>query len=341
MASFGIGRWATMAVFASMLGACVTPAENEAKEPLPPPPKIVWNMPVEEALMAGINYGSDTLTDVKKLVKKRGEHKKTTEYVGDLLGDNMQKWEPNQMINATHLLMSQPEPLAIELFEGLVGSARPQAAQLGWQLAAAKASPSVARAIDKQLTTAVTTNDEDSILLPQMANAVAANRLKSAYTLVRRGLMMKGDEEYANAMAVLDPAKASEDFMEYLALAPAEELRQLTVSSVNTFTCVAILTHMQKNPPSIGNPNFDHIFLYAVSRNQGLQELAQNVIIGYVPKHTETLAQLLAKHPPWVQIAFLEDARQKMSPKVGLLLGELRNASAEADVVSEIDEIKF
>jgi hypothetical protein len=129
--------------------------------------------------------------------------------------------------------------------------------------------------------------------------------------------------------------------MTYLAQAPAEELRQLTLSSVNLYTAVAILKHLQKHPPNLANAYFDHLFLYAVSRNTGLAELAQLTVENFVPAHTDLVAMALARHPAWVQIAYLENARRRMNPKEGLLLGELKKVTSERDVIEEIDEAKF
>src|SRR5690606_4760486 len=134
--------------------------------------------------------------------------------------------------------------------------------------------------------------------------------------------------------------QASEDFLTYLALAPAEELRQLTLSSVNLYSCMIILKHMTYAPPSVANADFRHLFNYAVSRNNALAELAHAVLENYVPEHTDYLAQLLARQPVWVQMAYLENARRRMTPKVGLLLSELKKVSAQDDVISEIDEIR-
>ena len=69
--------------------------------------------------------------------------------------------------------------------------------------------------------------------------------------------------------------------------------------------------------------------------------MAQTLIEGFVPKRTELVAQFLAHQPAWVQIAYLENVRSRLSPKVGLLLSALKADTAENDVVEEINEIKF
>lgn len=320
--------------------ACTTPGEREAQE-RPQPPAIVWNMPLEDALKAGVDFGQQTLVDVQKLVKKRKEGPQASKILVSWISDNLAKWDPPQLINAGRLYMAQPGAIDADLFRELVRSERPLANQVGWQLAAVRPGETAARAVEAELTRALNENDETSVLIPQMANAVASNQLKSAYTLLRRGLMVKGDQEFAAAMMMLAPEQASEDFLVYLGQVPGEELRQLTLVTVDPYTCVGIMRHLIKVPPSVANPHFDHLYFYAVSRNIGLAELAQEVIESYVPQRTELLAQVLARQPTWVQMAYLESARRKRGAKIGLLLSELKKVSAEEDVIQEIDELKL
>lgn len=306
-----------------------------------PPPEIYANMPLNKALEAGIDYGGDTLTAVKKLIKRRQEGAKSAQLLEEALVKGALNYEQHQLMNAGHLYASSPRPISVKVFQALLDSGRGVARQVGWQLAAMKPSKDLARAVDAELTRAVAESDEDSVLVPQMANAARANNLKSTYTLMLQGLLRKGDEEYALAMIGMNAKKASDDFLQYLALANAEELRQLTMSTVNLYTCIAILKHQQSTPPSIGNLYFPHLYVYAVSRNTALAELAQKVLETQLPHNTELMAQALASQPVWVQIAYLGNARRNMNPKIGLLLGELKKTTAEQDVVQEIEEIKF
>ncbi|MCX6111305.1 MAG: hypothetical protein NTZ90_17045 [Proteobacteria bacterium] len=328
------------------LTACQTQAPNGGgkqaeKKDNKPPPVIYANMDLEKAVAAGIDFGGDTLTNVKRLIKRRNLTEPAYAMVAKVLHENIQSYEHNQLINAGHLYASLPLPVAPAMFHDLVGSGRPLAQQLGWQLAAVKPSPQLVKVIENELTRAIADNDEDSVLVPQMANAVRANHLRDAYTLLRQGLMSKGDEEFALGMIALNPSAASDDFLPYLALPPAEELRQLTMSSVNLYTCITILKHLQKVPPAAGKPGFDHLLFYAVSRNPTLAELAQGVLEQFLPEQTEYLAQMLARQPAWVQIAYVESARRRMNPKEGLLLSELKKSTSENDVVQEISELKF
>lgn len=334
----------TSLIFVMLLATgCLTTegGDKGAKDPLPPPPQITWDMPLDQALTAAIDHGGDTLDNVKKLLKRRNEYAAAGVFAAKAITDGIMKYEPHQLVNATHIFMLAPQPLDTTLFKALIASPRPLANQLGWQLAAAKPSLPIRAAIEAALTVAITDNEEDAMLLPQMANAIGANRLRSAYTWARQGLLKKGNEEFARAMIALDSKQASRDFLPYLAQVPAEELRQLTLSTINLYTCMVILQHFRRFPPDFGAAGFEQLFVYAVSRNGVLAEPAQAVIEGYVPKYAEGLAQLLGRQPAWVQVAYLENARRRLNPSVGLILSELKKVTAEEDVVREIDEIRL
>ena len=324
--------------------ACTTAEKADSTEVRTltmPPPKIDDQLPLELALKAGVDYGGDTLSAVKRLIKKRDQGVAAAALLRAMIHDNLQSYDHAQLINSGHLYAAMPVALQPEVFRELVGSGRVLAQQLGWQLAAVKPSEALAKAVDIELSRALAEGEDDSVMIPQMANAVRANHLGSAYTLMRVGLMAKGDEEFAQAMIHLDPQRASDDFLIYLAIPTAEELRQLSLSSINLYTSVVILRHLKAHPPTAGVTGFDHLFYFAVSRNLTLAEQAQSVLEQYIPQRTELLAQALAKMPGWVQIAYLESVRRHMSAKQGMLLSELQKTTAESDVVQEIKELKF
>jgi len=333
-----LGRFLAVVALAA-LNACVTTDMKKSEiSRAEPAPEIYADMPLEKALEAGINFGGRTLENVKKLVKSRGESARAAKLVENTLNQQTDL-QPHQMMNAAHIFITNSDRLEPAFFQKLVRSSRVPARMLGWQLAAGKPSKIIAEAIEAELTRAIDAGTEESTLVPQMANAVRANQIKSSYTVVRQGLMFNGSEEFVLAMAALDPDRASNDFLSYLAMVPPEELRQLTLSSVNLYSCIAILRHMRRHLPDTSAANFENLYFYSVSRNTGLAELAQEVLESYLPQNSEILAQMLAKHPVWVQMAYLESSRRRMNPKIGLLLGELRQATPERDVAREISEI--
>lgn len=325
-----------------MLTSCTGHSDDKSpQEPLAPAPEITASMPLDQAFTAAVNHGGETLTKVKTLLKKRHETDKAGQMALALLQKNPEGLESRQLINASHLVLASAVPLPAKLYSQMVSSSRPLARQLAWFMAARKPTPELARAIELELSRALTENDEDQVLLPQMAEAVAAHRLREAYTLVRQGLMKHGNEEFARTMIVLKPAVAANDFLSYLGQAPVEELRQLTMTSVNSYTCLVILKHLRRYPPELGRAGFEQLFAFAVSRNSAFADHAQVVLEAYVPQNTEVIGQLLARQPVWLQMAFLENTRRGMSTKLRMILSELKKATAEVDVAKEIEEIRL
>ncbi len=333
--------WKVALAMAVLSASCQTTTLTSERIELPPPPALTEKTPIDQVIQAGLDYGGDTLANAKKLIKRRGEGLRASERAKEVLLSNIEGKDQHQLVNAAHLYASVAIPLDPSLARKLIQSDKPLHQQLGWQLSAVKPSPHVAKMLDTELGLAINDGEEERILIPQMANAVRANKLTSAYTIVREGLLLKGNEEFALAMMALSPEKASNDFLSYLILATPEELRQLTLSNVNLYTCVAILKHMQKFPPDVSRVEVEHLFVYAVSRNTALQELAFGVIETYIPQRLEFLGATLSRQPTWIQMAYLEGARRRMTPKQRLLITEVRNTTAEKDVVQEIYELRL
>jgi hypothetical protein len=170
-----------------------------------------------------------------------------------------------------------------------------------------------------------------------MALAVQANQIRSVYTLLRQGLLMQGSEEYAKAMIDLAPEKASNDFMAYLAQATIEDLRQLNQQSVNLYACVTIFRFYLTHTLPVNHPGFSHLYLYAVSRNQMLAEMAQAVLEKQLGGSREQLVYALARMPVWIQVAYIEGTRMNPNPNVSLFLDDLKKLSAHKEVIEEIE----
>ena len=305
------------------------------------PPRITAKTSTNDAIQTGIDYGGDTLHDVKLLIGRRGDWAKAEALLDRAISDGIVSWDDTRLVNAVHLYQSGIFPANPELFERMVSSGRPLAKQLGWQIATTMPSKGIAKSIDAELTRALREDDEQSLFVPQMASAVAANRLKDSYSVLVQGLYKTGHEGFAKAMATLNTEKASEDFLNYLSKASVDELRQISVSSINVYAAVVMFKHMTKFAPAVDHPHFDHLFLYTISRNIGLADAAANVIQSYLPQSQDRLAIQLARQPAWVQIAYIESVRRKMTPVMGLFLAELKRATAQQDVVEEIAELRL
>jgi hypothetical protein len=140
-------------------------------------------------------------------------------------------------------------------------------------------------------------------------------------------------------MIQLNSKRANEDFLNYLALAPGEELRQLNLTSIDVFVCTEILQHMANNELPVTHSHFDHLFYFAISRNTALSDMARKVIENAMPSHAQHLAFLLSKLPPWAQIAYVDNTKSSTNTSVKLFLTELKKVSVQKDVRDEIDEI--
>lgn len=327
-----------VALLSLTLVHCKTTEETNVVDPNAPPPEIYSNMPLEKALDAAINYGGTTADQVRKLVTKRQEWKKATVMLGLALKDNALTYQNSQLINATMMYQSSPQPAMYDVFEALLATSRPMAHQLAWQIAASKPSGAIAQAIDRVLTKAVHENEEEAMLVPQLGDALVANQVKSGYSWARQGLFSNGSDQFAKAMINLDPSKASSDFLDYLALAPAEELRQLTLKNVNVYSVMVILNHLTKTPAPVAHQNIDQLFTYSVSRNTAIAALAASALEQYLANNRDIMAVRLNQLPIWAQIAFVENAKRRTSPSTELFLTEMKKVASSTEVVDEINE---
>lgn len=320
--------------------SCVTP-ESKSASTEKQAPRITKDMPLEDALQAGIDFGGDTARDVRKLVSKRKQWPMAEKILYQAIQDGIIKYEDPELVNSVMLYISGPVTAKEALFRQMVSSGRPLARQLAWQMAAALPGKVMRAAMEREMSRAVFDDEEADMLIPAMASAVQANRMISAYSLARRGLMSTNHEDFAQAMATLNPEQATKDFLEYLALCSPEELRQLTVSSVNIFSATIALNHFIKYPPSATDSKIDVLFYYTISRNPGLSEVAGTVVDILSQKNQSAMALTLARMPVWAQVAYIEGARRNMTASKRVFLGELKRLSAQSEIVDELGDIKI
>lgn len=321
---------------AFILNACVSfSGEKEVKVP-----KIEEKMPLADALSAGIDFGDETLKSVKKLISKRKEWTVAEDILFSNILKHGENWQGMRMINALHLYQQTEGKRAPELFKQMVHSEQGYVQNMAWELAASLPSPKMGVEVEARLTEALADDEVEEVLVPKMAEAVANNRLVHSYTFLRQGLLELGDVAFARAMIVLDARKSAHDFLDYLALAPIEELRQLNLKSVDLFTCTEILQHLMVAEVSISHPHFDSLFNFSVSRNNALGEMARKVLDVYFPKYSQNMAFMLARTPTWMQVAFIEKARNRMNPILGIFLANLKNSTSQKEVIEEINTVK-
>ena len=332
ISKLSLGLWVVL--FAIGSGACVSMGTKDESDK---PPIINEDIATKDAVNAGIKYGNPTLKQVGALIKERKVSGYVGEYLGKQIQANYERWTSLQLINAVSLFQNMASPNSPELFSFLVQQDRTLAIQLAWTLAARVPSLAMAQVIEESLTGALRDGGWHGQLIPELAEALMANRLKSAYTLAREGLTVTHHPSFADAMSFLQPKQASSDFMDYLSLAPLDELRQLNMRQVNVLACTKALSHLIRYPATVTHTKIHHLFYFAISRNLGLAEMGRKVIESYLPENKNYLAFLLIKEPTWVQLAYIESSRRNLSPVLGLFLGEIKKVSAQREVIDEIN----
>ena len=86
------------------------------------------------------------------------------------------------------------------------------------------------------------------------------------------------------------------------------------------------------------HPNYEHLFSFAVSRNQSLSNYAIRVIEKASREHRAYLAQILARLSTQVQLAYIEKVIRTESNQTRSFLMELKSVSSKAIVLKEIED---
>ena len=317
--------------------SCVSTAnDNAPKEP----PQITEDMDLKEAVDAASEFGGKTFESVKNMITKRKEWPAAGKLAGQEMLRRLNDSEHERLMNYAYLFFASGQTAGEDFVEKFLKADNETSLRIGWTLATRYSSPKMATMLERILTNAIEQGQEQRHLIPEMARAVAVNNIKSVYTLVREGLMLTGSDDFAKAMVEFDGKLASKDFGFYLAKATLDDLRQLNQQTVNMYTCLVIFRHLLSEPLALSHPHFDALFLYAVSRNQMLAEMANLVIERQMAKFRSALALMLARQKMEVQIAFIEANRRTPSPQVGLFLRELKRITAHKEVVEEIDTVR-
>lgn len=300
-------------------------------------PEIVKDMDLDEAYLAGRLYGADTLGKVKEVFRARkaeAEMGKRAEQ--DLLVNNL-KLSFAELSNAANMYVTAVHRPSPRVVKALLSSKEPGVRKMGWRLAAGKASPEIAAVIDETLNKALNEGREEEMLDPDMARALQENNLKGSYTFLARGLQVHGSPEYAQAMLALDPKEATPHFLKYLMRAELEDLRQMNQETVNVYTCTVIFRFLMENPIPISHPGVGALFLFAVSRNRGLADMANTVLEKQIPEHRASFAIMLARLPVPVQVAFIENSQREMTANLRLLLNDLKDVAQNKEVIEELN----
>ena len=329
----------TVSIFFLMITNCasvkklLTPENKEQQ--------VTLATPLDKAISISIKSNKSNIDITKKIIKNNNLFKQASRLLTKEIINLHSQLSKIQLINATNLFQySKPSTKqVINVFDVLLDSDNFASQKIAWILASNFPSQELGKRIENFLTESITNNEINTLINPHMADAIANNNLIDSYTIVKQGLFTQHHLAYTKAMKRLNPKQASLDFLDYLAIPEAEEVRQLNFSSINMFICYEILNHFTNNLLPINHPNFKNLFFYSVSRNNSLAELARKVIHNNVPQNKSYLAALLAQTPLWVQMSFVERTRRNYSTISGSLLSELKGITSHKDVMAEISNV--
>lgn len=319
-----------------IVSSCAT-TEKKSGEP----PKITAKLSVDDLVTATMDYGGKVYADVIKEVSRRKAWQEVERLTAKKIRVGLENLNSNEIVSVVKLYAASAKKLDKRVFASLIFSEIPLARQMGWNLASQLSSQETAKTVDDALSLILAEGNENSHFIPEMAKAVSANRLASSYRVLKQGLMTTGDDAFASAMIALNPSEASKDFLDYLSLAPIEDLRQLNQQEVNMMTCLVILRHLTVVPPPVNHAKYENIFLYAVSRNNGLAEMARSVLEVGFQRDKSRHAFILARLPAWIQVAYVEGVKPNMNSNIRGFLSELRKITVQDDVLEELKNISL
>ena len=97
---------------------------------------------------------------------------------------------------------------------------------------------------------------------------------------------------------------------------------------------------MVRMPAPASHPQFEKLFIYSVSRNQSLAQLANQALETQISKNRVFMASLMARMPVWLQVAFVDNVRHNKTAISRLFVRDLRKITPHDDVVYEIDSLR-
>lgn len=259
-----------------------------------------------------------------------------------LIITNATTWGPHQLRRSLTLLRSYSSLYPWVVFTHVLRSPLAEAPGLAWHsLLEIEPTADHRSMVDRFLSNALSTGDINKHLTVEMAQVISKWQVTSVYDVAKLGLMKHGDVDFAQAMAALSPPQATLDFMNYLALVPDSDLRQLSMAAMDDLTANMILSHLQKFPPDLGHNHFDKLFVFAASRQTNLKTLALQIIDQIVPAEPAIMAYRLSRQPLWVQYALIEDIRRTRTGGRAILLTYLATVTSDPHIAQEIADLQL
>ncbi len=304
-------------------------------------PQSYEGLSVAELVDLVRQHGGRALRPVYRQLQRDQALATAGRYIATAVPSALQGDDILALVAMLHLYQLTADPDAARIFTLLTAPEQRHAVlvQVGWQIATLMPSPRMAAVITRSLELALRQGREQALFFPQAAAAIAANRVAEGYTFVRQGLQRTHDEAFARALLKLNPQRASEDFLVYLANVPLDALRQRLPIAGNIPLRLMMLQHLRTYPVTTQHRKLEALFNYVVSRNPALSEAAQQALAVFYDKHSEQLAQLLARMPYWVQFACVEKLARRLNPSSRRFLVILRQKTSGVDVVDEINQL--
>ena len=303
-------------------------------------PEITKNMNFNKAYKLAVKHGDVTISSFKDRVRANKEWKLLFKSSRKDLLENYNSMEISELQRVASLYHLTTSTISPEILKNLLRSNRAGARKVGLQMAGLRPSPEVAKVLENTLSLAIIENREKVFYTPELAHAVKANNVSSAYSFIKQGLLATGDDEFAKTLSSLSAERASYDFMDYISQATVEDLRQLNQTSINVYTCLVIFRFFLDNELPVAHPQIGKIFAFSISRNRALADMAVLLLENNISSYREEFVYALAKEPMRIQMAFIENAVRSPTSNIKLLLTDLRGVTAFSEVREEINSFR-
>ena len=307
-------------------------------------------------LAHGIDKGDNYFIELSEKLKKdinlhNPDHHKNADNIENLLISlfmaNNNSWNSSQLQRAMYLYLNfTNKKNLLVLFDSMIKTDLTAMTDytMAWNLLnifyqdhySEKNQKFVAKYIEQIITAALKNNSINAHLVSEFALACINWKVTNVYDVLKLGLLYNGHVYFTQAMASMDPVKSSADFLDYLALAPDEDLRQLNFSALNHSSALAALIHLKSYPPNFGHRHLGKLFVYGSARQTDLKESALHIIDMLTPIQPNVMAYELARQKQWVQIAIIEHTRRQKTPNRMLLLANLQNISSSKIIIEEL-----
>ena len=304
-------KWSWTVLLGTQLAACATLMSTSKQLP-----QSYAGLSTAELIMLVREHGRKTLRPVYRHLQREQQLAAAGQLIAASVADDLRQGKVVELVAALHLYQLTNDPAAARVFTQLIAPQQrhPILVQVGWQIATLMPSASMATAITQTLERALLQGREETLFLPQVAAAIAANKVTNTYTFLREGLHRTHHTAFARAMLKLNPTRASHDFLTYLSDIPLDALRAQIPAVENIPLRLMLLQHVRAYPVSTQHRQLATLFSYVISRDPALSEAAQQALAIYYDKHGEQLAQLLARLPYWVQFCLCGEALPPPQP---------------------------